>query len=1369
MRFERLVADLEGGGLRHPLDPEQAWRLDKGAAAPLLAAARAAARAELPKRFDGGRLAPELLGGTAARLDELLEALDGCRRGARDVDWAKLRREGGLILEPMLARALMLLAPAGLEEAGRYDLVRLLKRLEAAGLSPFDDAHGLTARQFESPDGWKDRSPLSACLRRVVAYRISEAHLSPATSVEETIQAANAALACVLGLVRHNQDALRILLESGPVNLLYWSLAGGVPARVQVPSSRLRYESTRAEMRLGFANALQAAATGPRGQHFEVLGPPGWGKTEFIAGALQELAVPVHWVGLDLVLDERWLATQLLEGVDADEFAAHIDRKPIVATSVLLRDKPPPLLVAFENVSSLPPKVASALPVFIAELTKRGAVVVTDPWTHRVGLAPHDRTELPSLDAEEVAAWGRARLQRELEASEELGGMALLAGYPGLIDAALRELRLAFPERPPQRGEADGLFLQLCEQPPVDLDALLDVALSAVDGRTAGLGGLGEWERMLLQCFALLPWTDLPLPSPDLRSAARRLVALSLARSDADLMSVQGAPAGRLLGLKWLVAGRVHPSALELAQAAAPATSAEVCRRSARHLAALALRHAWPEVAELTHLLSEQAPTGNELRAYEAPLQVPENAHGLAELLSPAAKRELAIGTARTMGREADLALLLEGADDWRVIKALHTIAIDIDLERRIPLYRAVGERLRELPSETNAHRVWAARVLCAGSGAAVEAGDREMAVRWLSEAEARLGAVSNHGPDRWSRILNLDTHYRLAAARLPLARSLADLQRAHWRALHSVPDEMLQSEQWFARWGRHVVQLIRLTGWSEDWRQLLDEGVSNGPVRGAARLLVRILRATREEAAGVNWVSQTAEQLLGRAELSEVGLPTTQQLRLLSGDETQIQVVAAEVEDQMGQRLVEGQLFAEDFWVLEALFVALEPIPVHGLPGRSRLRKLADVALEAELDDSSRQLTRLALAFAWRHEVKSVVDKVKERRDEGIVDREWPRALVRGVSRVRVLYRKLLPARPWLARAWTTLEIGTSGIALSCARNSVVPGPHAYGVLSSVLIEGEAVAGGFLAEFDDLVDEIVDEPGIRAYCRYSLHRYLWDWDAAVVQLEAMMDSPMHVGGDSLWSLRDMMGLVPAILTEDALRTEQTISREGQARLRQLFLRLAEDLPRLGASHSSMLVQTVASVLRAPEDPLPWRELAKYWHGVLGAPREYWAHFSDGENDAAAAPAPSLIGAADLTADLTDSAALKTLSWIARYASCLSELPFDLRLEFAEIAVAAAFGAERWNATSSGGSSMGDRFNIGVAVSLALDLSTNGRIFDTPYAPIKRRDSQKKPWREFALDCLGVQGVGRFGAYSRELAKVLRGRLKLSGSSRVGR
>ncbi len=113
-------------------------------------------------------------------------------------------------VEPLLMKVMALLDPARTQAvlSKRVGLSTLVSELQKSKCIPYD-LH-LTPEQFESDEGWPERSAYDNAVRDVVAIRIAQAHKAPKHNREIWASA----LVMMLGVIEQNRDALTVALAA---------------------------------------------------------------------------------------------------------------------------------------------------------------------------------------------------------------------------------------------------------------------------------------------------------------------------------------------------------------------------------------------------------------------------------------------------------------------------------------------------------------------------------------------------------------------------------------------------------------------------------------------------------------------------------------------------------------------------------------------------------------------------------------------------------------------------------------------------------------------------------------------------------------------------------------------------------------------------------------------------------------------------------------------------------------------------------------------------------------------------------------------------------------------------------------------------
>lgn len=1386
--YRNICNILAQDGYRHRVveDPNGSWKPKDRCptyVGDLIGMSLLVASEPVPADFSGSRLDPEQLRGTADRLQFVLKTLENVEAGTLpSVDWRILESEASLLLEPFTAKLMMIIEPEALTslllKKKAPSLPVLLEFLTEFNCSPLDDELlKLESSEFTNPEGWNSRDTLSNSVRQVLGARIVSAHLAPAPQSDVAICIGWSALVLLLALVEHNYGALSAELSQHsyvPQRLSPRpaSRTDNLPAHRQPEPEVVSISVTRKVERARFCERIRQLQRDGRGGLLEVGDPPGWGKTHFIMMALQNCDCRVSVIDLLDCADMHDVAERLLNGIAVcAEEISYVDANPLAAVEFLTQRFLPGGVIVLENCHASEREVQTHLPKLIRRLIEKGLIVIAEAWSYLRGCSPDYRSQLSSLSDAEVALWAELVLERPPDPECELFCLEALDGYPALIKATLSAIRNCYPKHPGSAEAVLELAIENLEYLDVREEWLrFATGDSVTTGRTVDLAP--DW---IFAAFAMIPWGMLPRSELDatLDRQLERLVPLHLIQLSEDGKSWCRMPALWALS-QWSLTHlkESHPKAVALARVLASTTDKDRVQRTSRYCVSLVTRGLIDtETCDslLGTLPTEELPEVCDTEFYDAPTAIPTQELDTSELpvqtqlsiVEGYLRRGVFNEHQRIVQHSLDSFFNVVTEDDLRgslCVRTLHQVLLRIpDSEMQNSAYRAAITRMPTPESLPDATLTWWVRLIVFASEAAFRLGNRAQGEEWRKQSYHLLTISSERIANR-NAVLTVDTHYRLIAGGHLLASCEKELAQVHLSAISFISRNTNAADQrWMHRWFGHFSALVRITGWSDEWEQILLHHIAEWPADGSATdLLIRVLDLVDLAPDADKCVARVAKAL---------AVPRHHRSGEFARRVHELLTSPAVAIPQEVKRLKNAFEVAEpatapttEELLLGALLAALsQRFPDAATGWRGEVTNIA-----ATLPSLVLQAPPLIRHYTTRHALNALLENEGSYLEHvvGQLDRQAasgriPQVVFRSFDKIaKVLDAALTPVDPKLWPHVTNLYI-----RLDKLESKHLPSPQ--------------VRAKFAKRVEDRMRNHVRaanaqlSPGPSLYLtRYEIHRHLWMFTDALDDLESLTNSSSSE--DDFATIGDhlLIRLLPLFLSNPLVRSAVSCNTEQQNRARRLFLRLVKQAARPFDQELYRHLLWVVKMLESESDPDAWRALLAYYHSTIRRPWEFWdeVQISIGDNETAlSVPDRQEEVGAGILGDLTDSSRLRIASALACYGASIESLSDELRFELAEFAVFAAFGADRWNRSRRNESSMASRWRVGTALAIALAHSADDRIFGMPFSPLKRRRTQEpKPWRELALDYLSVSAVGAFKQHVSEVAVRLREVLRKS-------
>lgn len=1210
----------------------------------------------------------------------------------------------------------------------------------------------LDEEAFKAPDGWQDRSSYHNALRDVLPGRLDGAH----RAMHANPQTWASVVVTVLGLLDINVEAFRKAYGTkiqAPAATRPGGLPLGLPDGYRTHPGAPEPLSTREAERESFRARISEALQGsPRLEVLQCV--PGWGKTTFLAAALDGLPVTVRVVDLKDCTSPHHIAEALLEGCELSEDGSdEVDERPLAAVKILGQRMAGRGIVAFINANKTRTgKVSPALIEFADRLVERGHSVVLEGWggsplqTSKLGqgcIGRLTKEDLPPLHDEEISLWGQRILGRALTQAE-LKDLQAFDGHPALLRWALELLAERYPLPDEAASSADLLEVAL------NWDALQDefqrFALSELPRiqKTAGEDYLPLWAKAW---FGLLPWARVGAENlpPEMATRLRWFRTVGLVEGKDGSYGV--GPWGKVIGIRHCLEepGGI-PSVLAFLQQTAAGVPPARVDDQRRHLLRMLV---WlPDQDALLKGLLERLP----LPALDAPVEAAEGSYYQAPLepevveaalgphpgqpggtgeagpLPPDLLLQLVESAARSNAPgafQAHLASLLGTPEavayclgGWRNLKQLHTALVRAPLSAtlRCDAYSVFCRSMQPAEGDGRpavAQRAWLARFL-AGAADAFLRGNRLEACRAaLETGESLQNSTRGSAGDPFAEAMHADTDYRLARLRLHLEVEPEAILAGHLKAIGAILPLDRQRPAMQAGW------TLRLLGHLQEVAKVrpLEEGQCRRLSQSLASLQDLDLFLTAEQVKRRNGDGST--QILDL--LHQEAARRLSARELPPADRARLECLAAIVFDAP---VAQTRSLA---WATEAAATRdFGAIDVHAfrLSVQSAFRlehqrkKVAEIcqglldrmlAADDPLHGSEfrERLTSTCLHYLTSHAIGAG--------DEGAAlpdpSSEDESRLIRAERLVDAAYSKHLKAT---GSAWLWEEWCSQKLALARRRNALErrqPGRKAGAV-------AEAGLGRFLR---DCREALGDHPAA-AMVGLMVSRYLW-------QVEDLWPCFQRLEADRTLELPKRMKVLKSMIDFLSIHLLSPIDdrripeAEGQFQVFSAILREYGLYAGSGPQQDLMLL--VRSILGPMDDPEHWDHLVKRGEALLATPRAYWRQVLE-----ASLSHPAGLGEGSGIEDLTDPFTLSIASRIFRHGAGRPGLEASLRTRLAELSVVSAFAADQWGRSFQPNRKTHASLQVGLALGTALALSEQGRIFGTSLSHETTRKGHPLTWHD---------------------------------------
>ncbi len=1381
-----LAVLLAESGYKHPLaDPTQGpWHpvannLESIAA--LIGAAKCVASSPVPTEFKGSRLDPSLLGGVGKRLQFVLGSLEEVISGSiNDLDWRSFCSEAAMTPEPFLVKLFMLINPQKLiellQKKPNPGLSTLIVAMHKCHFSPIEDELlKLSDCEFRGLEGWNERSTLSNAVRDVLASRNSFSHLAPNTGPDEAIRAGYCSIIFILAFVEHNRKAITEKLTVqrqviDPVSEREYR----VPQIPKPPADLLKISITRDEASLQFRDLMNEAICSGNGAHFEVSGPPGWGKSHFIAKAISHSEIQARYVDLLDCYDMCDVASTLLRGISvSDHEINRIDKAPMTAVSVLAENSLPNSVVVFGNCHAADHSVQSNLPRLIKRLTDKGFVVVTEGWSHIRGCAPQHRAQLDPLLLSEVVHWAGIVLHRFPNNTTETPCLEHLEGYPALVESTLHTMRSVFPDGYGSQDSIADLILENMEYFEFQ-EEWIDFATQGVNV----IGPIGDLApRCLLSALAISPWGTLSREKldSDTNRKLERLLPLHLIKQVAGGTSWERLPALWPLAHNALKSEQpLSTKTIQLAKWLAGSTPVTRVDQSKRHCVSLYAR-GLIDVDTRNVILSAHPVVGSTdpetNDVYLAPSAIAKS-DLILDVLPLESQITVIEGQLRRNANinnpdvQRELVKLLDSFSDQNIqagtlVRDIHRILLRSGtLEQKLENY----QRFFENVSSEEAHSVgggqWYAQILASASENAARLGELEQARAWQSRAQEQL-SLSNKKDGYYADLLTIDIQYRLVCTEFYHCANDRAMAEAHWEAMAFITSECpITQPRWLRCWMIHFSALTNLAGWSRELELILASSINNWPPSGAvADLLIQLVDLATAAKPIMASLKQTLKRRLHKRCVPE-GSFEHQAMLLITDPSHSVSKMSSAlriaVEDTANS---EQDSTDTDNVMLGAILVAIcnyQPEVSHS--HRADVRRIAStlisVASRGGLEHAS-TILQWSVDAVIRHESARLEEIIKT--DNALTQSRFARTqILKIANRVTSILRKAATSCPGTSWPFLVERYMTfTSFARGCLTAPEQRDQYAQKNKRELL--------QFLRD----LDATTTNSTFVFLTEYLIYRELWMFDEAVMSLSNFVDCKFTADSDIRFSDDMLIGLLPLFLDRPLLRSSISCGPDVQEKARSLFNRMVSCAARPLENEVFNQLLWVERVLKEEDKPAIWEKLLANFHLTIRNPIDFWeevqrniivdssdVNICKGEL-VTQSKEPTLLG------DLTNPQILEIATLLATRGATSDTLPLVLRRALAEFALFAAIGLHSWIRSNRNGEKTSSRWRVGAALVIAISLNENEQIFGQSDSPVtRRRTGERKPWREMAFDYLSVNALGSFGDHVSEVTQKLRSMLQ---------
>lgn len=1116
---------------------------------------------------------------------------------------------------------------------------------------------------------------------------------------------------------------------SGPPPALILTASDDEPRTTRVPASAEVFE------------LLKEAVARREGGLWFIVGPAGWGKSIFVRMALQSLTSAALHVDLSDCESQEDLAYRLLAGHVGAEEQAVVDRNPAAAIDILDRALAHPTVIVFEDTHRTSSgRPAEALEQILAELVKRGHIVLCETWSRDVSLLARpdhgqvhriDRQML-GLNQDEVQAWSRAVLRRNIPEDAVLY-FELLAGHPGLTKAVLETVRLD------GRHTAEAITEAVIEVAETSHDPEFEAFIE--HGSTPGEEALPD---VIVCWLAVLPWAEAPeaILEGATKQQLRRLYAVRLiSRLDASDVW-QGYAWGRTLAMRRLLA---DPSILVGQQHALTRLCDRVPTRSLRaqrrHVAALLARMRDSGSKDiLTGLLRdlpipEAAPQGHDDAVrIEKPMLIHKQEGLPPDILVIAMEGAARKGNtesfawlAKQLSINSEIAISTLSRD-WVSLKALHSslLTVPLSIAQKVGVYETIAPVMCSiLKCGDDLAKAWCVRLLTFAARAAFTAMRPEVGTGWLSASREAHGTIQVPADGTVARSVYDDTTYRIRRTECELGTDFRAIVELHERALSSIPPIERQHTSRFAQWDyrvlRHIRPILRFRGSDGGLTARLAHALDRLPA--ALQWFDHFLRFDSELEELPEEIGPILQQALQR-KINLLRDDHTADPRLLalaevcrSGCRTKTAVARMrEVASRLGHALD-----TTDFCIFaRALEIARRTRPDEPT-GREvatccakLLGYLGVNALHFASDRVAVLLRRQCLAYMVYHHFAPVRAALRE-------EKPTNRAGTDAMRRIRAMYveHAKLAADPWL---W----LDYADAAVEGVRSHAIT----TDALSKVHEEVEKAISGHPA---------ADAAAVR------LLRYEWRFEECLVRALSLLERQLS-SGEHLRVVRLVESVLRPLVFEQLVRY-WTPPRETAEKLSTIYRSvLAEAESMIGRASERRWARAAIQVLDGEDREDFWQRLAGDLAESIKIPDALWQNLVDRAlSDDVPSSRSEVSG---LVSDMTDSGAVGLSSFLLRIGASKGSLPIVLRRQLADLAVASAIDAEMWETSIRIRPTLVTTYRVAIAVGIALSISEDGVVLKTQTAPtLSRKRRRELTWKAFMksrLDSVKSRSGGDF-------------------------
>jgi hypothetical protein len=1292
-----------------------------------------------------------------------------------------------LSVEPIFYKFLAIFQEDEHRRLAGKGLVTVLVSLRRSGCLPCFE--NLSDKNFQSPIGWQDRSSYHNALRDVVPGRLDEAH----SAKHSNPNVWTSVVVVILGLLGVNEETFkraygdRVQRSSQAVP---GCLSTGIPITFRVRPGAPEPLSTRELERQAFRARIDEALQGsPRLELLQCV--PGWGKTTFLAAALDGIPATVRFVDLKDCTTPHQIAAALLDEIELSEDETdEVDERPLAAVKILGQRIIGRGVVVFTNINKTPTgKLSPALIEFSDRLVEREHTVIMEGWggfailNSKLGqgcISKLTKDDLPALHPDEVSLWARRIIGRELTNSE-LTDLNTFDGHPALLRSAIELLAERYPTPDESASSADLLEVALTwdilqrEFQRFAISEIPRIQKSSDDAY------LPMWAKAW---FGLMPWAVLKAESlaPEMAVKLRWFRSVGLIEWKDESYKV--GPWGKVIGIRHCLEqpGQIGSLFEFLRQITADVPLVHVAAQR-RHLLRMMV---WlpdhdPGLKDLLALLPmpvmDTQLESSELGYYQAPLES-EVVEGILDRrpveaeeniqtspLPPDLLLELIESAARSNNASAfrcHLETLIETPtalgyclSGWRTLKSLHTALVRAPLSaaQRCEIYSLFLKSVRPAVGDERsdfAQRGWLARFLV-GAADAFLRGNRIKECRLALEICDSLQFSTRSGTsDRFADAMSADTDYRLAKLRLHLEVEPEAVLAGHLRAIEVIlplgMQKPVERGKWTIRLLTHLQEVVRFTPLKDGHIRFLTEALKS--LQDLDLLLTSEQHKRRDGATSDQIWDILRQEVARRLSAPSQTKEFKQRIECLSA-------IVFDSPNAAKQCLAWAEAAAswKDFSAIDfhafrlSIQCAFQSEPLRKRVAEICQRILDRMLMEVDvLHDSEfrERLTFTCLHYFTNHVIGVLGDGTLS------VDSatEEESRLLRAERIVDAVFSKHVKVTS-STRLWE--EWCSQNLILARRRNA----------LERQLQRAKvgAVGAERLNRFLQVCQGQLGDHPASAMVGLLIARYLWQVDD-IWRYFQRLDSDRSLEPSSRMKvLRSMIDFLSIHLLSPI---DEHRFQEMGSDLQRFSSILREYSLLAGGGPQQDLILLFQGVLDRMDDPGYWEWMTQRGEDLLATPIAYWRQVLDVSLNHAAG-----LNEGSGIADLTDPFTLNIASRIFRFGAGRQCLQDPQRIRLAELSVVAAFAAYQWARSVHPKRTTLNSLQVALALGTALSLSEDGTIFGTPQSHETTKKGNPMTWHDLMhreFQAASQMAVGQLKVHCQKAWDIYRDRFRQKNS-----